>query len=162
SRFFLAAVVLGSLCGVTGCAAMSNPIAQGVPVRRLPPEYLASPKDETHLIPQTLLQRQPPDIYRVDAGDILGLDIATALGEQNQPIPVRFPDRGNATPALGFPVPVREDGPIVLPQIPPLQVKGLSLTEIQQLLLKRYTEPEQLIKKGNEPLVTLMRPRSIQ
>jgi protein involved in polysaccharide export with SLBB domain len=162
-RLFLSALVLGLACALaSGCAAVSNPIGQGVPVRRLPPEYLASPKDETHLIPQTLLRRQPPDVYRVDAGDILGVYIATVLGEKNQPIPVRFPDLGNATPALGFPVPVREDGTIILPQQPPLLVKGKTLIEIQDLLHKVYTEPKKLIQKENEPLVTLMRPRTIQ
>src|SRR5271170_6286334 len=75
-RSLLCALVLALLCGMFGgCAAFSNPVCQGVPVKRLPTEYLASPKDETRPIPLTLLRRQPPDVYRVDVGDTLGIYI---------------------------------------------------------------------------------------
>jgi protein involved in polysaccharide export with SLBB domain len=163
ARLLLSAAAVALLLGVGGgCAAVSNPVNQGVPVRRLPDEYLVSPKDETTAIPLTLLRRQPPDVYRVDAGDILGIYIMTVLGEKGQQIPFSMPQVGNTPPALGFPVPVREDGTIVLPQIEPLQVKGLTLSEIQKLLKRRYTDPKELIKKESEPLVTLIRQRTVQ
>src|SRR5437870_1643826 len=40
------------LCGLlSGCAALTNPVANGVPVRRLPPELLGEPKEGAQPLP---------------------------------------------------------------------------------------------------------------
>src|SRR5262249_19416333 len=96
-----AAMALVYCCFCSGCAALSNPVYEGIPVSRLPREYLVSPKDETHTIPLNSLRRQAPDAYRLDAGDVLGVYVEGLIGDKNQPVPVRLPEAGTAAPALG-------------------------------------------------------------
>ncbi len=148
--------ILGS-----GCAAVTNPVGTGVPVRRLPEEYLARPKEETKTIPLTLMGQPQPDAYRLDAEDTLGIYIPGALGEKNQIPPLRLPEQGNLPPAVGFPVVVAEDGTISLPYIKPLNVKGMTVREVRNALVEKYTVEKKLFQKGQEEvLVALMRPRT--
>src|SRR5258708_33804284 len=63
-----------------GCAALPNPVADAVPVNRLPPEVLGKRKDEERPIPPTLLRQRPPNRYRLGPGDVLGVFTAGALG----------------------------------------------------------------------------------
>src|SRR4051794_23637131 len=70
-----------------GCAALTNPAAEGVPVRLVPPELLAHPKDPEVTIPLNLLGQPPALTYRLAPGDFLGVYIDGVLGERNQPIP---------------------------------------------------------------------------
>src|SRR5256885_3124137 len=61
-------------CGtLNGCAALSNPIINGVPVRRLDPNFLGDPREDKKTIPLNLLRQKPPDEYRLAAGDVLGV-----------------------------------------------------------------------------------------
>lgn len=147
----------------SGCAAVTNPVAEGIPVRRLPAEYLAKPKEETKTIPLTLLRQPPPDAYRLDAEDTLGIFIEGVLGEKNQLPPLRLPEQGNLPPAVGFPVVVSEDGTLPLPLIPPLKVKGLTITQVREAIVKAYSVDRKILKAGTEQvLVSLMRPRQIR
>jgi hypothetical protein len=146
------------LCG--GCASLTNPTADGIPVRHLPPELLARPRAEEKPIPLTLLRQEPPDVYRLGPGDVLGVFVAGILGEPNQPIPVRYAETGNAPPALGYPLPVREDGKLPLPRVAPLKVEGMTVAEAQEAIRKAYVGPPQLINPENaQIIVTLQRPR---
>jgi protein involved in polysaccharide export with SLBB domain len=143
-----------------GCASFSNPVADGVPVRRLPPEVLGQPKNAKQEIPFTCLRQKPPDTYRLEPGDILGIWIETILGEKGQPPPVQIPADTSRPPALGYPVPVREDGTLLLPLIDPLKVKGMSLDEVTQEIIKAYTVTKKILVAGRERIsVTLLRPR---
>ena len=75
----VAVACLFSLLG-SGCAAITNPVANGIPVRRVPPELLAGPERETmQTIPLTLLKQRPPKIYRLAPGDVLGTYIEGVL-----------------------------------------------------------------------------------
>src|SRR5262249_56262449 len=77
------------LCGLLGgCAALSNPVADAVPVRQLPPEVLGRPKEDERTIPLPLLRQSPPDAYRLAPGDVLGVWIEGVLGDKNQPPPL--------------------------------------------------------------------------
>src|SRR5436305_4522251 len=126
-------VVLGLLLLLTalggGCAAVSNPTWDAVPVRRLPPEAFAESKESQRPVALTLLRQKPASPYRLDAGDVLGVWIEGVLGERNMPLPVRFSEQGNVPPSFGYPIPVREDGTVPLPLIEPLKVKGMSVAE---------------------------------
>jgi protein involved in polysaccharide export with SLBB domain len=154
------AVALLLVGGLSGCAALSNPVADGVPVRRLPPDFLPLPKEEEKTIPLTLLRQKPPEIYRLAAGDVLGVYIEGVLGDKTQPPPVRFTDPGNVPPAFGFPLPVREDGTVPLPLVKPVLVKDLSIPEAQEAIRKAYVEHTQILKADRDRIVvTLMRPR---
>jgi protein involved in polysaccharide export with SLBB domain len=146
-----------------GCAAMSNPVGQGIPVRRLPEDYFAKPKEDAKTIALTLLRQKQPDVYRLDAGDMLGVYIEGVLGEKGQPPPLRIPEQGNLTPGLGFPIPVSEDGTLPLPLIKPLPVQGLTLSETRAAIVKAYTVDKDLLKAGKEQiLVSLLRPRQFR
>jgi protein involved in polysaccharide export with SLBB domain len=143
-----------------GCAALSNPVADGVPVHLLPPDVLGPSRTEEFPIPLNYLRQPPPDVYRLDAGDILGVYIDTVLGERNVPPPVRFAEQGNVSPALGYPIPVQEDGTVLLPYIKPVKVKGMSITEARDAIANAYISPEEILKPGKERIsVTLMEPR---
>src|SRR4051794_7136624 len=71
-----------------GCAALTNPIVDGVPARRLPPEVRERPKELEKTIPLTLLGQNKPDVYRLAAGDTLGIYIEGVLGERTVAPPV--------------------------------------------------------------------------
>lgn len=152
-------VLLAALQGA-GCAALTNPVADGVPVHLLPAEALGHPRQEELPIPLNYLRQPPPDVYRLAGGDILGVYIDTVLGEHNQPPPVRFSEQGNVAPALGYPVPVQEDGTVLLPYVKPINVKGKSIKEARDAIASAYLTPDEILKPGKERIsVTLMEPR---
>src|SRR5947209_7031376 len=66
----LIAFLLSSLA--CGCAALTNPVGSGIPVRDLPAE-LRGETHEEETVPLNLLRRTLPDAYRLAPGDILGL-----------------------------------------------------------------------------------------
>jgi protein involved in polysaccharide export with SLBB domain len=164
-RLLPGAAMLALLCAFSsGCAAFTNPVYEGVPVSRLSPEYLVSPKDETHTTLLTLLKRPPEEVYRLDAGDVLGIFVEGLLGDKSQPIPVQIPETGNRVPSTGYPIPVDEDGKLYLPQIKgPLDVKGKTLEDVRKLVVKAYTKDKAIFAPGEERiLVSLIKPRQIQ
>src|SRR5437588_12592229 len=73
-----------------GCASLTNPVADGIPVRRLPAEVLGRPRSELQPLPLILLRQKEPEEYRLDKGDVLGIVAEEGLGIRGQPIPVRF------------------------------------------------------------------------
>jgi len=159
--------LVGSL--LTGCAALTNPVANGLPVRRAPPELLASPPREAmQTIPLTLLGQQPPKTYRLAAKDVLGIYVegvlpATARDAPPTNPPVYFPSQldplsSGLPPALGFPIPIRDDGTISLPLIDPLRVEGMDATQAADAVGKAYTD-RGILQSGRSVLVTLMQPR---
>lgn len=146
--------------GLTGCAALTNPVAVGIPARRVPPEFLGQAREEEQQLPLNLLRQKPPDIYRLDAGDVLGVWIEGVLGDRATAPPVQFAEKTKLPPGTGFPIPVREDGMIPLPLIKPVKVKGLSLAEAEEAIRRSYTEVEKILPPGRERiLVSLLRPR---
>ncbi len=166
-------VVAIALAGVGGCAAITSPVANGIPVRLLPPELLVESKEGMQTIPLALLRQPPPASYRLAAGDILGIWIEGVLGEKGQPPVVRLPEMSltgmsnlmpsastRSTPAIGFPIPVRDDGTISLPQVPPLKVAGMSVEEAEEAIRKTYTVDHPILKPGREKIiVSLQKPR---
>jgi hypothetical protein len=152
--------------GPVGCAALTNPVADGIPVRNLPPEYLGEPRANLKAVPLGLLRQPPPDAYRLAPGDVLGIVVEGVLGggtgERREAIPVRLGDLAtSATPAQGFPVPVREDGTVALPQVPPIAVDGLTLPEATAEIRKAYSSgPDSIFQPGKERVtVDLLQPR---
>ncbi len=117
-----------------GCASLSNPVADGVPVRRLPDEVLGRPKADLKPIPLTLLRQKEPETYRLDKGDVLAVVAEEIIAPVNTPVPVRLPDQFNTTGTLGFPIPVGEDGTISIARLPAINVRGKTLVEVEQLI----------------------------
>jgi hypothetical protein len=155
---FLACLFFGA-----GCAAVSNPVSEAIPVRRLPPEVRGPSKEDEKPVPVSYLRQKPNEVYKLAPGDVLGIWIGGVLGELDSPPPVRLPDVGNLSPAVGFPIPVRDDGTIPLPRIDPLKVQDLSVAAVQKKIIEAYTLPKgkDILKAGNERvIVTLMKPRT--
>lgn len=70
------------------------------------------------------LRQTPPEAYLLDERDVLGVYIEGVLGSKEEPPPVHFPETGEFPPAIGYPVPIRENGTISLPLLPALDVRG--------------------------------------
>lgn len=146
---------------LSGCAALTNPVADGVPVRRLPPELLAVPKESERQLPLTLLRQKPPEAYRLEAGDILGIYIEGVLGDRNQPPPVRLVEQSGLPPAMGYPIPVRDNGTVSLPLVDPIKVEGLTIPEAEEAVRQAYTVKKEILRPGRERIiVTLLQPRT--
>ncbi len=149
----------------TGCASLTNPVADGVPVRRVPAEILGRPKSELQATPLTLLRRPEPTAYRLDKGDVLAVIAGDLFGPETVQAPVSFADAGGGESAVGFPVPVRDDGTISLPnaKIPPIAVKGKTVPEVELLVRKAIEDDVKLFQKGAAKIsVQLQRRRRYQ
>lgn len=148
------------LNGLVGCASLTNPVAQGIPVRLLPPELQAESRDQKRTIPLAWLRRPPVTEYRLGAGDILGIYIDGILGERGTLPPVMVPDATNLPPSVGVPIPIREDGTLPLPLITPVNVDGMTVAEAEEAIIEAYSVKRKIVKPETERiLVTLMRPR---
>ncbi len=143
------------LYGVVGCAAFSNPIADGVPANRVPPQFLAKPKEEQVSVPLNLLQKKQDTDIRIYPGAILGVFVEGILGEPKQPPPVQVGD-GRLPPSIGYPVVVREDGTISLPLLDPINVSGKTAAEAEKLIVKTLTDRGFLADK-TRVIITLQR-----
>ena len=80
------ALVALVLAGASGCAALTNPVADGIPVSRLPDDVLGESRESLRPIPLNLLGQGQPEVYKLAAGDILGMVIEGVLGERNAPV----------------------------------------------------------------------------
>lgn len=147
-------------CAFTnGCAALSNPVVDGIPVNRVPEELLAKPR-ALQTIPLTMLgQGQPtPATYRLAPGDTLGVwveGIVIGIG----PPPTQVNPLSRLPPSVGYPVPVREDGTVELPLIDPVMVQELTVPQAQAAIRKTYIDQKILQPGRDRILVTLMERR---
>ena len=96
----LFALALGA-CGSGGCASLTNPVADGVPVRRLPDEVFGRPKAELQPLPLNMLRINDPGEYKLDKGDVLAIVADEVLTKIDQPIPVQFIQNPNSTKTGG-------------------------------------------------------------
>lgn len=143
-----------------GCSALSNPVANGIPVRRLPPELLGESKAGLRTIPLSTLRQDPPKNYLIGPEDILGIWIEGILGEKGALPPVKLPESGSTTPSMGLPIPVRSDGTITLPYVAAIKVEGLTLEQAETAIRKAYTVDKNIIQPGRDRIyVSLQMPR---
>jgi len=127
-------LLLATVALHTGCAAVTNTVADGIPVRRVPVEVLGRAKADLKPIPLTLLRQRELDPYTLDKGDVLAVvadDVVAPAGSQ---VPFRQPDQFNSLAAVGFPIPVNDDGTISIPRLKPISVRGKTLAEVEQLI----------------------------
>ena len=83
-------------------------------------------------------------------------------GDKETPPPVHFPEDSEMQPAVGYPVPVRDDGNISLPLIQPIRVEGLTLGQAETRIRNAYTRDREILQEGNEKIiVTLMKRRTV-
>ncbi|HSQ58342.1 MAG TPA: polysaccharide biosynthesis/export family protein [Gemmata sp.] len=151
-----------AVSGAGGCAGITNPVADGIPVRRLPEEILGRPRTELKELPLNLLRITNPGDYKLDKGDVLAIVADEIVTKENQPIPVQFLQSLNTTKAAvqGVPVPVQDDGTIRLPYLDPIDVRGKTLIEVQDLITDQMVNKKQIVVKGKERvMVDLLQPR---
>jgi protein involved in polysaccharide export with SLBB domain len=151
-----------AVSGSGGCAALTNPVADGIPVRRLPEEVFAKPRSELQEVPLNLLRISDPGEYKLDKGDLLAIVADEVLTKDGQPVPVQFNPKPNATKVAvqGVPVPVQDDGTILLPLLDPIDVRGKTLVEVRNLIVDQMVNVKQIVVKGKERvLVDLLQPR---
>ncbi len=106
------------------------------------------------------LRQTPPVAYRLDERDVLGIYIEGVLGNKDEPPPVHFPEQGDTPPAIGYPVPVREDGTVSLPLVRSVEVRGLTLSQAEQKIRQAFLDEKILRADRDRIIVTLMRPRT--
>jgi len=163
TRFAIARCVAVALACVSGgCASLTNPVSDGIPVRRLPDEVFGRPRSELQQVPLNLLRIGEPGDYKLDKGDVLGIVADEIITKDGQPIPVQFIQNPNATKSAvqGVPVPVQDDGTILLPLLDPIHVKGKTIIEVRNLLVDQIVNKKQIVVKGKERvLVDLLQAR---
>ena len=119
--------------GVTGCQAF-HPL-EGVPAETLSEAFRTPVRTPRHVIDLSLLGQPRPAVYRHDTGDVLGIYINTILGPEGiEPPPTLSETTLNLIPGVGTPFEVGRDGTIVLPEIGPVFVRGLTRMEITNRL----------------------------
>lgn len=160
----LVAIVTAVLAGLSvGCAAVTNPVADAIPVRRLPAEVLGRPRADLKPIPLTVLRQREIETYTFDKGDVLAVVADNVIAPPNTPAPVKLPDATSDTAATGFPVPVSDAGTITLPQLAPINVKGKTAAEVEKLIVEAASGknggPELIKEKTARVTVQLLKKR---
>lgn len=159
-RLAIFAAMLMSM-SLTGCTALFSPI-DTIPASRVPPQFLAEPQANKVPIDVSRLRQLQPEFYTLDADDVLGVFIEGVLGNFEEAPPVQLPPPGSdLPPAIGFPVPVREDGTMSLPLVQPIPVRGLTLQQAEALIQRAYRGgPEPILREDGRIIVTLLRERT--
>jgi protein involved in polysaccharide export with SLBB domain len=153
-------VVLGGLLLLgMGCAAVTNPVANGVPVHMVPDELLAPTKEGLEAIDLTRLRQAPPVEYLLAPGDTLGIYVEGVIGNSETPPPVSVPDSPEVPPSIGYPFPIRAEGDISLPFVGLINVAGLSIEQAEQKVIEAYLKAEIVRPENYRIIVTLFRPR---
>ena len=149
---------------LSGCAAFTNPVANGIPVRMIPDELLAESKEGFEPIPWPLLQRTREKKSELVPGDILGIYVEGVLGNDQGVPPVNIPTTATDPPSIGYPIAIRNDGTISIPLTKPLKVAGLSIEEAEQKLIDAYTgEDNQILVPGEVRIIlTMLRQKHAQ
>ncbi len=106
------------------------------------------------------LRQDPPKAYFLGPGDVLGIYIEGIIGTESEPPPVQIPEDESQKPAIGYPIPVRDDGRISLPMIEPIYVSGATVAEVEQRIRDAYVGAGILKPERARIIVTLMRKRT--
>ncbi len=165
--------VVLACCLLSGCSSLTNPVLNGIPVRKLPPELLSQPdRDHLQTVPLSLLRQKQPEDYILGAGDVLGVFIAGVFPPTtaDQPLaspPVYFPSQidplgAGLPPSLGYPVTIRNDGTLSLPLVEPISLEGLTVEQANERVREAYAT-KGILQPGRESvMLTLMQPRQIR
>ena len=154
------AAILATM-SLTGCTAIFSPI-DTIPATRVPRQFLAEPQANKVPIDVARLRQSKPEFYTLDADDVLGVFIEGVLGNFEEAPPVQLPPQGSdLPPAIGFPVPVREDGTLSLPLVKPIPVRGLTIQQAETLIQRAYRGgDEPILKEDGRIIVTILRERT--
>ncbi|MGC3968311.1 MAG: polysaccharide biosynthesis/export family protein [Pirellulales bacterium] len=154
-------LLLAAVCGTafSGCSSIA---LNGVPASRLPRWMLGEERASRQPINLIRLRQDPPAVYQLGPRDVLGIYIQGVLGSDEAPPEVHFPVDSKLPPALGYPIPIREDGTMALPLIPPVKISGMTLSQAEKEIRDTYLREGILVPGRDRILVTLMRKRTYQ
>ncbi len=151
----VAAVLL--LLLATGCTRNRNLI----PADCVRPNVMQRPRGSREPVNFARLRQDPPAVYLLGPRDVLGIFIEGVLGRAEDPPPVHFSVDSDIPPAIGYPMPIREDGTVSLPLVPPIPVGGLTLAQAEYEIRKAYTIDRKILPpERGRIIVTLIKPRS--
>jgi protein involved in polysaccharide export with SLBB domain len=140
-----------------GCACHKDT----VPAAMCGPSICESPRGGQQPINLIDLRLNPPQEYRLGAGDLLAIYIEGLQGNAGGLPPVNIPQQEGLLPAAGYPVPVREDGTIALPLIDPLEVQGQTLPETEDQIRQAYSVRTHILPPERSRVVaSVMRKRT--
>ncbi len=157
----VALVAIVASISLSGCTAILAPI-DSIPAARVPSQFLAEPQADKIPIDVARLRQPIPEFYILDSGDTLAIFIEGVLGNFEEAPPVQIPDiSSDLPPAIGYPVPIREDGTISVPLVDPIPLKGLTIQQAEQLVARAYRESDAaILKEESRIIVTLLRKRT--
>ncbi len=164
SRLWLA-VVAAMVLLAPGCTIF-HPL-RGVPASYLPDEFEGPSRSGKNTINLGLLTRTPPKQHLVSSGDVLSIYVPRVLGRISTEIrdvgiepPINTPNAQDDPPTLGYPITVRDDHTISLPQLPPINVYGMTIQQVEDKIRQAYTIERQIIQPEEAMvLVSLQRAR---
>lgn len=98
--------------------------------------------------------------YRLDAGDMLAVIVEGVLSFKDAPVHIPGKD-SSLLPGMGYPIPVMEDGTVVLPYVNAISVRGLTTSEAQKKVARSYYD-KNILKESEVILVSLLRKRTVE
>ena len=146
-----------AFCGFSGCQTYGP--SDLIPANEVLNAACCEQDTKTQINFLTLRQSPPPQ-YILGRGDTLGIYIQGITGDKDVPPPVHFPEDAGQQPALGYPVPIRDDGYISLPLIKPIRIAGMTLADAEKEIVDAYSEEEILLEGSEKIIVTLMKRRT--
>ncbi len=157
--------IYGMLIAILTCGCMSIPDSETISPSCVPNGLNNSPRSNKQNINFIRLRQDQPEYYILGPDDTLGVYVASVLGERDQAPPIHQPEEGSGLPpAIGYPIPIREDGTITLPLIlGPIPVAGLTLAQAENEIRKAYTITQKILQPDQAKImVSLIKPRTYQ
>jgi protein involved in polysaccharide export with SLBB domain len=163
-RFLLVLLLGFEFAFSTGCNTILFRI-KGMPARELPNELLPMTRNHRTLVDYRFLSQDPPRVYRIDAGDVLGIAVDgifpfTPPTAPPSALPVNFPEGSSMPPSTGFPVAVQQDGTIQLPGIDPFSVRQMTVEEVRREIADAYRKSRVIREEKIFPIVSLIKART--
>jgi protein involved in polysaccharide export with SLBB domain len=146
---------------LTSCAGCSL-FRQTIPANCFP-GIAAHPRADKQPIDYALLRQEPPAVYQLGPGDILGIYVEAILPPAKEkerevpPPPVHLdPQRIESRGTMGYPFEVSGDGEVWPPLLPePVKVTGLTVPQAEEEIRKAYAE-RRLTRPGAQVIVSLI------
>lgn len=167
-RSLIVAGMLVVTAASTGCVTFTK---HAVPASRLPHQYQAPSKCNLHPINFQLLTTGQGQEHKLDTGDVLAVAVQGIIPPKSETLPPivagnaslnrdYYPPKGTVnSPNYGIPFQVLADGSVSLPEIPPVQVRGLTIQAAAQKIVDEYIKEEVLKKDTAQVSINLLKSR---
>jgi hypothetical protein len=136
----------------TGCVTFTR---HAVPASRLPHQYQAPSKCNLHPINFQLLGNRQVGEHYLDTGDTIAVTVVGVFPNTDASAPVvpshttlsqaYYPPHGTVnSPSFGVPMQIQADGTLILPEIPAVDIRGLTLGAAAERIAKAYVDQDVL------------------